>query len=104
MIEHLKEEDFQKKVVDSSLPVVIDFMADWCQPCRQLAPVLDEVSTQLTERVQFFKLNIDENPNIPNMLGIRSIPTLILYKNGKIISTQQGAMSKQKMLDWLQDV
>lgn len=94
---------FKTDVLESNEPVVVDFMADWCMPCRQLAPVIDEVAQKLEGHVKFFKMNIDENPMIAGGLGIRSIPCLALYKNGKVVSTQ-GAMSKQKMLDWLQDV
>lgn len=103
MVKMTTDQTFKQDVLESELPVVVDFMADWCMPCKQLSPVLEEVSVLLEDRIKFFKINIDENSQVPGALGIRSIPTLFLFKKGKIISTQ-GMMSKQKMLDWLQDV
>lgn len=103
MVKMTQDATFTNDVLESDLPVVVDFMADWCQPCKQLAPILDEVAQVLEGRVKFFKMNIDENPEVPTTIGLRSVPTLVLYKNGKMISSQ-GGLSKQKMLDWLQDV
>jgi thioredoxin 1 len=104
MIHDVTDASFEKDVLQSETPVLIDFMADWCGPCQMLAPVLKEVAPLVEDKVKIYKMNIDNNTHIPAMLGIRSIPTLVLYKNGKIHSTHNSLMSKTKLLDWLQSI
>ena len=103
MITFTTDQTFQQDVLESTIPVVVDFMADWCQPCKRLAPILEEVADLVQGRVKIFKMNIDQNPETPTSLGIRSIPTLVLYKNGTAVSTH-GGMTKIEMLDWLRDI
>ena len=92
---------FEADVLKSSAPVVVDFWAEWCGPCRMIAPALEEIAAQLGEKVKIVKLNVDENPNVAAKYGIMSIPTLMLFKNGEIASRQVGAAPKQKLAQWI---
>jgi len=92
---------FDADVLNSSEPVVVDFWAEWCGPCRMIAPALDEISGALGDKVKIVKLNVDENPNIAAKYGIMSIPTLLLFKNGEIADRQVGAAPKQKLQQWI---
>jgi thioredoxin 1 len=104
MINDVTDATFEIQVLQSETPVLVDFMADWCGPCQMLAPVLKEVAPLVEDKVKIFKMNIDSNTRIPALLGIRSIPMLILYKDGKIHSSHNSLMSKTKLLDWLQSI
>jgi thioredoxin 1 len=92
---------FDTDVLKSSEPVVVDFWAEWCGPCRMIAPALDEISGALGDKVKIVKLNVDENPNVAAKYGIMSIPTLLLFKNGEIADRQVGAAPKQKLQQWI---
>ena len=92
---------FESDVLKSSAPVVVDFWAEWCGPCRMIAPALEEIAGQLGDKVKIVKLNVDENPNTAAKYGIMSIPTLMLFKNGEIASRQVGAAPKQKLAQWI---
>jgi thioredoxin 1 len=92
---------FDSDVLKSSEPVVVDFWAEWCGPCRMIAPALEEIAGQLGDKVKIVKLNVDENPNTAAKYGIMSIPTLMLFKNGEIASRQVGAVPKQKLHQWI---
>jgi thioredoxin 1 len=92
---------FEADVLKSAEPVVVDFWAEWCGPCRMIAPALDEISAQVGDKVKIVKLNVDENPNIAAKYGIMSIPTLLMFKNGEISSRQVGAAPKQKLHQWI---
>ncbi len=104
MINDVTDATFEKDVLQSEIPVMVDFMADWCGPCQMLAPVLKEVAPLVDGKVKIVKMNIDQNTQVPAMLGIRSIPTMILYKDGKVHSSHNSLMSKTKLLDWLQSI
>ena len=92
---------FEADVLKSAEPVVVDFWAEWCGPCRMIAPALDEISGQVGDKVKIVKLNVDENPEVAAKYGIMSIPTLLMFKNGEISSRQVGAAPKQKLHQWI---
>lgn len=92
---------FDSDVLKSAEPVVVDFWAEWCGPCRMIAPALEEISGQVGDKVKIVKLNVDENPNVAAKYGIMSIPTLLLFKNGEIADRQVGAAPKQKLAQWI---
>ncbi|MGQ3673744.1 thioredoxin [Xanthobacter sp. TB0136] len=100
-VEKVTDQNFEAEVVNSATPVVVDFWAEWCGPCRMVAPILDEVSSELGDKVRIVKLNVDENPEVAGKLGIMSIPTLLLYKNGQIAARQVGAAPKAKLVQWI---
>jgi thioredoxin 1 len=92
---------FESDVLKSAEPVVVDFWAEWCGPCRMIAPALEEISGQVGDKIKIVKLNVDENPNTAAKYGIMSIPTLLMFKNGEIFSRQVGAAPKQKLQQWI---
>ncbi len=98
------DSSFSEDVLKSSLPVLVDFWAPWCGPCRMIAPILDEISQELQGKVKIAKMNVDENTVTPSQYGVSSIPTLILFKNGKPFSTKIGGVPKSKLLEWIQEV
>ena len=100
-VEKVSDQSFDADVLQSSTPVVVDFWAEWCGPCRMVAPVLDELSGELGDKVKIVKLNVDENPVTASKYGIMSIPTLLLFKDGKIASRQVGAAPKAKLVQWI---
>jgi thioredoxin 1 len=93
---------FQADVVDSDKPVLVDFWADWCGPCKMIAPALEEISDELADQVTIAKMDIMENPDIPGKLGVQGIPYLALYKNGEIAATLTGARPKSALKQWLE--
>jgi len=93
---------FQQDVIGASTPVLVDFWAEWCGPCRMIAPALEEISEELGEKVTVVKLNIDENPDAPTRYGVRGIPTMILFKNGEPAATKVGAAPKSQLQSWLE--
>ena len=92
---------FDKDVLNSSKPVLVDFWAEWCTPCRQIAPALEELSGEMGGKISIAKMNIDENPNIPTRFGVKSIPTLMIFKDGQVAATKVGALSKQRLKEWI---
>ena len=97
MTAKLTDDSFQKEVLESSTPVLVDFWAEWCQPCLMVAPVIDELATQYGEKVKFGKLNVDENINIPGNYGVMSLPTLMVFKDGKPFKTLIGVQGKDTL-------
>ncbi|MGB0713863.1 MAG: thioredoxin TrxA [Gammaproteobacteria bacterium] len=100
-ISHTTDATFQSEVLESDLPVLIDFWAEWCGPCKMIAPILEEIAPGYEGKVKIMKLNIDENPSVPRQYGIRGIPTLMLYKGGEVEATKVGAMSKSQLTAFL---
>jgi len=97
----VSDDTFESEVLNASEPVVVDFWAEWCGPCRMIAPALEEIAVSLGEKVKIVKLNVDENPATAGKYGIMSIPTLMLFKNGELASRQVGAAPKQKLEQWI---
>jgi thioredoxin 1 len=93
--------DFESQVLKAGHPVVVDFWAEWCGPCRMIAPSLDEIQASLGEKVKIVKLNVDENPATAQKYGVMSIPTLMIFKNGELASRQVGAAPKAKLEQWI---
>ena len=102
-IVHISDESFDKEVLQSEQPVLIDYWAEWCGPCKMIAPVLDEIATEYSDRLKVVKLNIDDNPQTPPKYGIRGIPTLMIFKNGQVEATKVGAVSKAQLTAFLDD-
>jgi thioredoxin 1 len=96
-IKHISDASFDSDVLQSSTPVLVDYWAEWCGPCKMIAPVLDEMASTYAGKLQIAKMNVDENRDIPAKFGIRGIPTLMLFKNGELAATKVGAMSKAQM-------
>ena len=94
---HVTDDSFEQEVLQSSHPVLVDYWADWCGPCKMIAPVLDEIADEYDGKIMVAKLNIDENPNTPPRYGIRGIPTLMLFKAGEVEATKVGAVSKSQL-------
>ncbi len=103
-VSHISDSSFEEDVLKSTKPVLVDFWAEWCGPCKQIAPILEELAGDLDDRLTVAKVNIDENPGTPSKYGVRGIPTLILFKDGEVAATKVGALPKSKLVEWVQSV
>ena len=95
------DESFENDISAQSVPVVVDFGAEWCGPCKQLDPILEDIASENIDRLKVFKLNIDENPMTPQKFGVRGIPTIMLFKEGKLIDTKVGSLPKSALEAWI---
>ncbi len=100
-INYVTDATFDAEVLQSPLPVLVDYWAEWCGPCRMIAPILDEIAQDYAGRLNIVKLNVDENQQTPQKYGIRGIPTLMLFKNGNIEATKVGALSKSQLISFI---
>jgi thioredoxin 1 len=104
MAKQVTDDTFELDVLQADGPVLVDFWAEWCGPCKQIAPSLDEISEELDGKMSLAKVNIDENPETPSKYGVRGIPTLMLFKDGEVASTKVGALPKSKLKEWVESV
>jgi thioredoxin 1 len=104
MTTQISDSTFEADVLKASGPVLVDFWAEWCGPCKMIAPALEEIATNLQGKLKIAKINIDHNPATPKKYGIRGIPTLMLFKDGQVAATKIGAMPKQQLVDWVSSV
>ncbi len=100
----VSDDDFDTSVLQSKEPVLVDFWAEWCGPCKMIAPALEELAVDLSGRLTVAKLNIDDNPQTPAKYGVRGIPTLILFKDGQVAATKVGALPKSQLAQWVESV
>ncbi len=99
----VSDQSFDADVIGAEGPVLVDFWAEWCGPCKQIAPSLEEIATEMEGKLTVAKINIDENPETPTKLGVRGIPTLMLFKDGELAATKVGALPKSKLVEWIND-
>ena len=101
LIKHVSDASFQADVLDATAPVLVDFWAEWCGPCKMIAPILDEVAGTYQGKIQVAKVNVDDNRDVPAKFGIRGIPTLIMFKDGQIAATKVGALTKAQLIAFI---
>ncbi len=101
LVLHVTDNDFNETVINAEKPVLVDYWAEWCGPCKMIAPVLDEVAAEFADKLTIVKLNIDENPETPQHYGVRGIPTLMLFVDGEIEATKVGALTKSQLTEFL---
>ncbi len=97
------DDTFDAEVRQSDIPVVVDFWAEWCGPCKQIGPALEELSEEMAGKVKVVKVNVDENPNSPAQMGVRGIPALFLFKDGEVVANKSGAAPKAALKGWIED-
>jgi thioredoxin 1 len=103
MLSETNDKNFGVDVLESEIPVLVDFSADWCGPCNQLAPVLEELAKEYKDKIKFVKINIEKSPEVPTQYGVRGIPNLIIFSNGKVKDSKVGALPKKALQDWIDE-
>lgn len=100
----VSDASFESEVLQAGGPVLVDFWAEWCGPCKALSPLIDELAKEMGDKVKIVKVNIDENPEAPTKYGVRGIPTLMVFKDGQVVDTRVGGMPKSQLTEWVQGV
>ena len=101
---NVSDASFESDVLKAPIPVLVDFWAEWCGPCKMIAPALEEIANSMDGRITVAKINIDENPQTPKKYGVRGIPTLMMFKDGQVAATKIGALPKSKLIEWVESV
>jgi len=104
MAAQVSDDNFEQDVLQSGEPVIVDFWAEWCGPCKALSPLVDELADEMQGKVKVLKMNIDDNPHTPTKFGVRGIPTLMVFKDGEVVETKVGGMSKAQLSEWAESV
>lgn len=102
-IKAVSDQNFEAEVINAQEPVLVDFWAEWCGPCKTLLPIVEQVATEMAGKVKVVKINIEESPDTPTKYGLRGVPTLMLFKGGKVVDTRVGGMPKSQLSDWLSE-
>ena len=100
---NITDDNFEKEVLKASKPTLVDFWAEWCLPCKQIGPILEEISNEMSNEIDIAKHNIDENPNQPTKYGVRGIPTMLLFNGGELKATKVGATTKSNIVSWIKE-
>jgi thioredoxin 1 len=103
MTKEINDNNFEQEILNSKSPVLVDFWAPWCGPCKQLGPIIDELSKDMDGKVKVYKCNIDENPEAPSKYAVRGIPTLMIFKDGKLINSKVGSVPKSALYEWVRE-
>ncbi|HRK98282.1 MAG TPA: thioredoxin [Alphaproteobacteria bacterium] len=101
---HVNDQNFESEVLNSPEPVLVDFWAEWCGPCKMMSPLVDELANEMNGKIKVVKLNIEENPQTPTRFGIRGIPTFMIFRNGELVETKVGGMSKSQLSLWVENL
>ncbi len=100
-IQSVNDANFAKEVINSEQPVMVDFWAEWCGPCKTLMPIVEEVAKEMAGKIKIVKVNIEEAPEVPTKFGLRGVPTLMIFKGGKVVDTRVGGLPKSQLIDWI---
>ena len=100
-IQSVNDANFAKEVINSEQPVMVDFWAEWCGPCKTLMPIVEEVAKEMVGKIKIVKVNIEEAPEVPTKFGLRGVPTLMIFKGGKVVDTRVGGLPKSQLIDWI---
>ena len=101
MTKETTDNTFNSEVLNAKIPVLVDFWAPWCGPCRQLSPIIDEIAKELSGKIEVFKCNVDDNPETPSKFGVRGIPSLMIFKDGKLVDSKVGALPRASLTEWI---
>ncbi len=101
MVVKIGDDSFEKEIAQHKGFSLVDFYADWCGPCKQIAPLVEEIANEMSDKIKVCKINIDDNPETPSKFGIRSIPTLMIFQGGKVIATKMGSLPKSALVEWI---
>ena len=101
MTKETTDNTFNSEVLNAKIPVLVDFWAPWCGPCRQLSPIIDEIAKELAGKIEVYKCNVDDNPETPSKFGVRGIPSLMIFKDGKLVDSKVGALPRASLVEWI---